>query len=167
LASGQIRSLAPFGFFGQPLPAANLLFRQNKNMTKRRHSIKIRLPRYEGNRLSWRKAIHEELTKASKGIDIRKGDQLELIVTLYFDKAAVHWHDVDNRLKDIMDALQGRLGGSKSIKPEHPIIPNDSQIYKVAIEKFIAPKQSLGKGHLIVKKCRRSRQGIIFSSARR
>jgi Holliday junction resolvase RusA-like endonuclease len=121
-------------------------------MTKRRQTIKIRLPRYERNRLSWRKAIHKKLVKASTNIDIRKDDPIELIVTLYFDKLAVHWHDVDNRLKDIMDALQGRLGGRKSIKPKHPIIPNDNQVYKVDIEKFVAPKPSLGKGHLVVKK---------------
>ena len=66
-------------------------------MAKRRQTIKIRLPRYEGNGPSWRKAIHEKLVKASTNIDIRKDDPIELIVTLYFDKLAVHWHDVDNR----------------------------------------------------------------------
>jgi len=124
-------------------------------MTKRRQTIRIRLPRYEGNRLNWRKAIHEELAKASTHIDIRRDDPIELIVALYFDTIAVRWHDVDNRLKDIMDALQGRLGDPKSIKAQHPIIPNDNQIYKVHIEKFVAPQQSLGKGHLIVKKYHR------------
>ena len=79
-------------------------------------------------------------------------DPVELIVTLYFDKSAVHWHDLDNRLKDIMDALQGRLGGPKSVRPRDPIIPNDNQVYRVQIEKCVAPKQSLGKGHLTVKK---------------
>jgi Holliday junction resolvase RusA-like endonuclease len=121
-------------------------------MTKRRQTIKIRLPRYEGNSLSWRKAIHEKLVKASTNIEIRKDDPIELIVALYFDKLAVHWHDVDNRLKDIMDALQGRLGGPKGITPRHAIVPNDNQIYRVHIEKAITPKQSLWKGHLIVKK---------------
>jgi hypothetical protein len=120
-------------------------------MTKRRQTIKIRLPRYEGTGLGWRKAIHEELVKASTNIDIRKDDPIELIVTLYFDKLVVNWHYVDNRLKDIMDALQGRLGGPKGITPRHAIVSNDDQVYKVNIEKVIAPKQSLGKGHLIIK----------------
>jgi hypothetical protein len=121
-------------------------------MAKRRQSIRIRLPKYEGNRLKWREAIHAELHQASRDVDIREDDLLELIVTLYFDNIAVRWHDVDNRLKDIMDALQGRLGGPKKTKPRDPIIPNDNQVYRVDIAKFVAPQQSLGKGLLIVKK---------------
>ena len=123
-------------------------------MAKRRQSIRIRLPLYEGNRLRWRKAIHAELikAKASRDIDIQKEDLLELIVTLYFDHIAVRWHDVDNRLKDIMDALQGRLGGPKSLRSHEQIIPNDNQVYRVEIAKFVAPRQSLGEGLLILKK---------------
>jgi hypothetical protein len=34
-------------------------------------------------------------------------------------------------LKDILDALQGRAGGSKKIRRLAPLIPNDSQIYRV------------------------------------
>ena len=128
-------------------------------MPKRRQTIKIRLPRYEGNRLSWRKAIHGELVNASINIGFCKDDPIELMVTLYFDKLAVHWHDVDNRLKDIMDALQGRLGGPKSIKQKHPILPNDNQVYKVNIEKRETPKQGLGKGHLVVKRYVRKNMG--------
>lgn len=118
----------------------------------RKKAIKIRLPKYDGNRLEWRKAIHRELIKASDNIDIREQDRIELIVTLYFDSSAIHWHDVDNRLKDIMDALQGRLGGPKSITPRRAILLNDNQVYRVIIEKVIAPKQSLGRGHLLIKK---------------
>ena len=64
-------------------------------------------------------------------------------------------HDVDNRLKDIMDALQGRAGGKKGSGSLVPIIPNDRQVFKVTIEKMPPPKQSLGLGHLTVKKHRR------------
>ena len=121
-------------------------------MAKRRQTIKIRLPRYDDDSLAWRKAIHGELIKASSGIDFREQERIELEVTLYFDSPAIHWHDVDNRLKDIMDALQRRLGGPKGIARQHSIISNDNQVYRVQIEKIVAPKQSLGKGHLIVKK---------------
>jgi Holliday junction resolvase RusA-like endonuclease len=129
-----------------------LIVGRNRGMTKRRQTIKIRLPRYERNHLQWRKAIHEALIAASTDIDIRPDDLIELIVTLYFDRSAVIWHDVDNRLKDIMDALQGRVGGPKAIKPRNPVLPNDNQVYRVQIEKVVATKQSLGKGHLIVRK---------------
>ncbi len=138
---------------------------RKQKMTKRRQTIKIRLPLYEGNRLAWRRAIHQELRTASAGVIITKTDQIELIVTLYFNKSSVHWHDVDNRLKDIMDALQGRLGGPKSVRPIHPIVSNDNQVFRVQIEKCIAPKQSHGKGHLIVKKyvrrTRNAQPGVV------
>ena len=63
-------------------------------------------------------------------------------------------HDVDNRLKDIMDALQGRAGGPKNRKPLIPTITNDNQIYRVIIEKLAPPKQSHGLGHLTIRKYR-------------
>ena len=40
-------------------------------------------------------------------------DKLELIVILYMNQDPLRWQDVDNRLKDIMDALQGRAGGRR------------------------------------------------------
>jgi len=61
-------------------------------------------------------------------------------------------HDLDNRLKDIMDALQGRAGGSKAQPTLSPVIPNDRQIYRVIIEKKEPPQQSRGLGHLIIRK---------------
>lgn len=63
-------------------------------------------------------------------------------------------HDIDNRLKDIMDALQGRAGGPKSRKALTPIITNHNQIYRVIIEKSAPPKQSHGLGHLTIRKYR-------------
>ena len=68
------------------------------------------------------------------------------------DDKALNWHDVDNRLKDIMDALQGRAGGSKKVRALSGIIPNDRQIFRIVIEKSLPPKQSKGFGHLIVTK---------------
>jgi hypothetical protein len=68
------------------------------------------------------------------------------------DEAALLSHDVDNRLKDIMDALQGRAGGSKKLRAYSPIIPNDKQIFRVIIEKSLPPPQSKGLGHLIITK---------------
>ena len=61
----------------------------------------------DGNGLAWRKAIHGELIKASADSDIREKDRIELEVTLYLCASAVHWHDGDNGLKDIMEVLQG------------------------------------------------------------
>lgn len=79
-------------------------------------------------------------------------DRLELVITLYIPKDKIGWHDVDNRLKDIMDALQGRAGGSKAKHSLPAIISNDHQIHRVIIEKRTPPPQSLGMGHLIIRK---------------
>ena len=89
-------------------------------------------------------------TASKAGISYRSSDKLELKVKLYIDGAAISFHDVDNRLKDIMDALQGRAGGSKKLRTLSPIIPNDKQIYRVTIEKALPPKQSKGMGHLVI-----------------
>jgi hypothetical protein len=63
---------------------------------------------------------------------------------------------VDNRLKDIMDALQGRLGAPKAVRRKAPIIINDYQIWRVVIEKGEPPPQSRGLGHLTIRPYRRS-----------
>ena len=116
-------------------------------------SLKIRLPRYETPRLKWRRQIYANLIDAvEKKISYAKHDKIQLNVMLYFKNPAIAFHDVDNRLKDIMDALQGRIGGSKKIRKYKPIIPNDSQIYRVVVEKKISPKQGHEMGHLKIKK---------------
>lgn len=61
-------------------------------------------------------------------------------------------HDLDNRMKDIFDALQGRMGGSKKHKPSSPLIVNDSQVFKVIAEKSKPPRQSHDLGHLVVRR---------------
>jgi Holliday junction resolvase RusA-like endonuclease len=84
---------------------------------------------------------------------------LELSVTLYIPKRKLGWHDVDNRPKDIMDALQGRAGGPKNRRMIRAIIPNDNQIFRVTIEKRAPPPQSLGQGHLTIRKYRPKLKG--------
>jgi hypothetical protein len=65
-------------------------------------------------------------------------------------------HDVDNRLKDILDALQGRFGRSKSSRR---LIENDRKVCRVVMEKQEIPKL-LGRdagGRLMVRPYRRHR----------
>ena len=94
------------------------------------------------------------MTKAAskQHVEYLTTDKLQLIITLYLSANEIGWHDVDNRLKDIMDALQGRAGGSKAEHHLHALIPNDHQIFKVTIEKRVTPPQSLGMGHLRIRK---------------
>lgn len=126
-------------------------------MAKRRMSLRVRIPPYRHSRNAWRELIHSEVVKIAqaRGVSFQPDDRLELIITLYLDETGLRFHDVDNRLKDIMDALQGRAGGPKSIRRLTPIIPNDHQVFRVSIEKMLPPGQSLGMGHLSIKKYKR------------
>mgnify|MGYP001579338354 FL=1 len=121
-------------------------------MAKRKFKLSVRIPQYQNPRNSWRKTLHTIISVAANdlGITYHPLDRLELKIKLYMDGAALSFHDIDNRLKDIMDALQGRVGGSKKIRRWFPIIPNDKQIYRVTIEKALPPKQSKGLGHLVI-----------------
>ena len=96
--------------------------------------------------------MHAIMQSAAKSAAITyyPSDRLELKVRLYMEGGALSSQDVDNRLKDIMDALQGRAGGSKKIRQCTPIIPNDKQVYRVTVEKALAPKQSKGFGHVLI-----------------
>ncbi len=123
-------------------------------MSKRALTLKVRIPPYRGPRNSWRRDIHEAVRKQQleRQIEFLESDRLEVSIRLYLDYHALSIHDLDNRLKDILDALQGRAGGSKKIRSLTPIIPNDNQICKVSIEKCLPPKQSHGIGHLTIRK---------------
>ena len=121
-------------------------------MAKSKQKLKFRLPEYVSPRNAWRKLIHAAALKAAKQQGVEYGPEVKLAVEvkLYLHGRALEIHDVDNRLKDILDALQGRAGGSKAIRQLQPIILNDRQIYRVTIIKSVPPKQSLGLGHAAV-----------------
>lgn len=59
---------------------------------KRRKMIKIRLPRYAGNPISWRKAIHAELRKASAGVNVTKDDPLVQLLARFCPIAPMPSH---------------------------------------------------------------------------
>src|SRR3989338_5798009 len=123
-------------------------------MGKRPFTLKARISQYAPSRNQWRREIYAELMFSlnSHSIEYAENDKIELLIILYLGENEIDFHDVDNRLKDIMDALQGRMGGSKKTHKFKRIIPNDKQIYKVTIEKRTPPKQSLGLGHLLIRK---------------
>src|SRR4051794_8216162 len=88
--------------------------------------LALRLPEYPGRglgdpnasskRLGWRVLIKKAARQAlgDRPWPYTEDDKLELDIRLYFGTDRhVAIHDVDNRLKDIMDALQGALGGTK------------------------------------------------------
>jgi hypothetical protein len=67
--------------------------------------------------------------------------RFEVVVLLYLKKGKRHdIHDVDNRLKDILDALQARFGGPKSARRKYRLFENDRQVSRVVVEKQPIPK---------------------------
>ena len=126
-------------------------------MAKRRFTLTINLPKYVTPRNKWRKLIHEEVITAQRLRDVRytRSDKLEIKVLLNLSNSQSMHHDIDNRLKDILDALQGRAGGTKGTPTLPPIIPNDNQIFRVFIEKTTRPKNKLSHGKLKLRKLQR------------
>ena len=83
-------------------------------MAKRKTKLTIRIPPYEPPRNTWRQKIHRiALFEAEKAeISYRSTDKLKLKVRLYLKDGALFSNDLDNRLKDIMDALKKKGSGS-------------------------------------------------------
>ena len=121
-------------------------------MAKRARTLRFRLPPYAAPRNAWRAMIHKAAMEQLGGVEYLETDRLEVLVHLYLSPADVSKHDVDNRLKDVLDALQGRAGGSKAIHTLHRIIPNDRQVYRAEVEKRSSPRQSRkDSGHVTVR----------------
>jgi len=129
-------------------------------MPKRSLKLHVRIPEYRSPRNSWRREIHAAAKEVQdrRGVSYRPDDHLEIEVRLYLDGGALTWNDLDNRLKDVLDALQGRVGGPKAVHSLPALIPNDRQIFRVVIEKCAPPKQSLGCGHLTIRPLRQPRR---------
>jgi Holliday junction resolvase RusA-like endonuclease len=121
-------------------------------VAKPRQKLSFRLPPYRSPRNEWRKCIYRATAAATKKqkVTYPADAKLAVDIVLYLSGRALEVHDVDNRLKDVLDALQGRMGGSKAIRRFKPLIGNDRQIYRVTITKSSAPSQSRGLGHVCI-----------------
>lgn len=111
-------------------------------MAKIARTIRTLLPTYQKDRQRWRKQILSNVREEAKrrGVQYEGDDLLEVEVLLYLTRGKRHdIHDVDNRLKDILDALQGRFRGYASNK-EPRLIANDNKICRAVIEKRATPK---------------------------
>ena len=123
-------------------------------MGKPRRTISFPLPPYEHPPMTWRRAIHRRAVQAARlaGVrlkDFKREGAVAVDVSLYLKEGSeFDMHDVDNRLKDILDALQGRAGGRKGTKTGRApkIIANDSSVRSAAIRKSYPPKSGLGDG---------------------
>lgn len=105
-------------------------------MAKRRFSITVVLPAYARPRNEWRRRVHTAVLEAQtrRGVGYRDADRLELRVGLNLDQRPLDIHEVDERVKDIVDALEGRIAGPRSRRRIAPII-GDEQIRRIVLEK--------------------------------
>ena len=133
-------------------------------MPKRPLKLRFRIPPYERPANEWRKKIHAAARARLGRLRYEPTDRLEVEVGLYFKDGVLTWHDVDNRLKDVLDALQGRAGGPKAIHALRPIVPNDRQICRVVVEKREPPGQSRGYGHVTIRRLAVDRRGAPYNS---
>ncbi|HLA90710.1 MAG TPA: hypothetical protein VJL28_09780 [Gemmatimonadaceae bacterium] len=120
-------------------------------MAKKRLAVHFRLPAYAAPRTAWQAQIHANAAAAfdHAGATITEDDHVQLDIQLYLKSADAARHDVDNRLKDILDALQGLAGGfGKKHRARRILLPNDAQVHRVVIEKTPPPRQSRGLGHV-------------------
>jgi len=115
-----------------------------KPMAKRALVLSVRIPNFEKDARAWRKAIIKAIVEAKHGRDIEysQDDKLDVEICLYLQNPKLTILDLDNRVKDILDALQGFVydkgkGGLTAI------IPNDNQIYRLIVEKRLPPKANL------------------------
>ena len=107
-------------------------------MPKRPLKLQIRIPEYRHPRNAWRQKVHRAVAKAQRQTPVTytPDDRLEVSIRLYFSSArAAEINDVDNRLKDCLDALQGRVGGTKTkaTRKRVAIVPNDCQVWRVLV----------------------------------
>ena len=105
-------------------------------MAKRRFSITVRLPAYARPRNEWRRRVHAAVLEAlaRRGVGYHDADRLELRVSLALDARPLALDAIDERVKDVVDALGGRIAGPRSQRRIAPIVQDD-QIARIVLEK--------------------------------
>jgi Holliday junction resolvase RusA-like endonuclease len=132
-------------------------------MKKSAKTIRTKIPSYRKDRQQWRRKILDNVRSAAEEGEIQYDEDqyLEVEVLLYMTSGKRdEIHDVDNRLKDIFDALQGRFRGPLGKKLR--LIKNDNKIRRAIIEKRPTPKSLKNKkidtgGWIIIRPYKRSR----------
>ena len=115
-------------------------------MAKRRFSITVRLPAYARPRNEWRRRVHAAVLEAlaRRGVGYRDADRLELRISLALDGRPLALHAIDERVKDVIDALGGRIAGPRSTRRIAPIV-EDGQIARIVLETARRSRGTLGE----------------------
>ncbi len=124
-------------------------------MAKRRFSIVVQLPAYARPRNEWRRRVHavvlDEL--ARRGVGYQDADRLELRLALALDGRPLSMHAIDERVKDVVDALGGRIAGPRSERRIAPIV-GDGQIGRIVLEKATRRARGRALGELTITRYR-------------
>ena len=128
-------------------------------MAKRRFSISVPLPAYARPRNEWRRRVHGAVldVQTRRGVGYRESDQLEVRISLPLGDRALDIHEIDERVKDILDALGGRIAGPRSRRRIAPIIPLPDQIRRIILEKDTRSLRGRPLGQLTISRYRRRR----------
>jgi hypothetical protein len=104
-------------------------------VAKRRFSITVRLPAYARPRNEWRRRVHSAVLEAlaRRGVGYSDADRLELRLSLALEGRPLAVHAIDDRVKDVIDALGGRIAGPRSTRRIAPILEDD-QIARIVLE---------------------------------
>ena len=111
-------------------------------MAKRSLTLSARIPNFMKDSKAWRMAIHAAIVEVQDRGNIRYSDtdKLEVEIRFHLQNPKLTILDLDNRLKDVLDALQGFIGEKGKSRALRPIVPDDNQIYRLIAEKRLAPK---------------------------
>ena len=125
-------------------------------MAKRRFTISATLPAYAPPRNEWRRRVHAAVLEAQtfRGVGYGESDQLELRISLFLGQRDLDIHEIDERLKDIVDALEGRIAGRRSRRRIAPIV-SGGQIQRVILEKDTRTLRGRPLGLLTIARYRR------------
>jgi hypothetical protein len=98
--------------------------------------LDVVLPVYDAPRTFWGEQIHAAIVAALPAPDASYSpdDRLAIDVEIHMTASMLRFHDVDNRLKDVLDALQGRAGGTKAKRGRlRALVPNDWQVFPLDV----------------------------------
>ncbi len=126
-------------------------------MAKRRFSITAVLPQYSPPRNEWRRRVHAAVLEAQtrRGVGYRETDRVEVRITLAIGDRPLEIHEIEERIKDTLDALEGRIAGPRSRRRIAPIIPDADQIRRIVIEKAPARGRARAVGQVAIGRYRR------------
>lgn len=91
----------------------------HKTMAKRSLKLSARIPNFMKDAEAWRRAIHAAIVEVQDRGNVRytDTDKLEVEIRFHLRNPKLTILDLDNRLKDVLDALQVSLARRVKVAP--------------------------------------------------